>query len=199
MTGERAMLTLLPARDRRPTAWKNGQGRTTEIAIHPPGAALSAFDWRASMAEVSQSGPFSEFPGVNRWLAVLEGEMALAIADAAPVVLSPRSDPIRFPGDVPVESELRRGPVRDLNIMTFRERVTAEIRRVNLAAGATMRLDAAGEALVICLGGAVRVSAGGRTADLGDLDAARIAGEAELTTGRASDLVIATFAEMGGG
>lgn len=32
------------------------------------------FIWRISMARVEQPGPFSAFPGVDRVLAVLEGE-----------------------------------------------------------------------------------------------------------------------------
>ena len=54
--------------------WKNGGGETAEIAVSPPGAALDAFDWRLSMAKVETDGPFSAFPGIDRTLAILEGE-----------------------------------------------------------------------------------------------------------------------------
>ncbi len=55
------------------TPWKNGGGRTAEILAMPEGAGLDGFDWRISTAEVAQSGPFSLFAGLDRWLTVLEG------------------------------------------------------------------------------------------------------------------------------
>lgn len=189
------MLTLLPARDRRPMAWKNGQGVTTEIAIGPPGAGLAGFDWRVSTAEVAASGPFSDFPGVERWLLVLAGEMTLSIAGAAPLALSPASDPAQFPGDVPVTAEVTRGPVRDLNIMTARERVSADIQLVSLAAGGVQNLS--GEALLLCLDGAARVTAGDATADLGAMDAAQVQGAGRVSAVGPARLVIARFSPRG--
>ncbi|MEC4600651.1 HutD family protein, partial [Burkholderia vietnamiensis] len=41
--------------------WKNGGGVTREIAAYPPGAALDAFAWRVSVADVGAGGPFSRF------------------------------------------------------------------------------------------------------------------------------------------
>ncbi|MBM7325185.1 HutD family protein, partial [Agrobacterium sp. S2] len=46
--------------------WKNGGGVTTEIIVHPAKASMADFDWRISMANVAQDGPFSIFPGVDR-------------------------------------------------------------------------------------------------------------------------------------
>jgi hypothetical protein len=185
------MLRRLPAQDRRSTAWKNGQGQTAEIAIHPPGADLSAFDWRVSLAQVAVSGPFSKFPGVDRWLLVLTGTMDLAIDGAAPLRLQAGGEPIRFPGDVPVQSTVRDGPVRDLNIMTARDRVLADIRRLKLAAGGGERL--AGAALVLCLSGAVRVSDGADAADLSALDAAWVDGAAEVAALGPCEMVVTRF------
>lgn len=189
------MLTLLPARDRRPMAWKNGLGVTTEIAIGPPDAGLGGFDWRVSTAEVAASGPFSDFPGVDRWLLVLAGEMTLSIADAAPLPLSPASDPAEFPGDVAVTAEVTRGPVRDLNIMTARDRVSADIRLVSLDAGQAQALS--GETLVLCLEGSARVTAGDASAELGAMDAARLQGLAQVSAAAEARLVIARFEPRG--
>jgi environmental stress-induced protein Ves len=57
----------------RTTAWKNGGGSTTEIAVAPMGASLDDFDWRVSMARVASDGPFSEFAGIDRTLDILKG------------------------------------------------------------------------------------------------------------------------------
>ncbi|MFT3689302.1 HutD family protein [Paenirhodobacter sp.] len=105
---------------RRFTAWKNGGGHTAEILAMPEGAGIDAFDWRISTAEVAQSGPFSEFPGIDRWLAVLEGgPMDLILPDRR-VTLGPGSAPEHFPGDEPCTAELTGVPLLDLNVMVRR-------------------------------------------------------------------------------
>ena len=57
--------------------WKNGGGSTRQLAIHPPQASLDDFAWRISCARVRGAGPFSAFPGIQRSLALLEGELLL--------------------------------------------------------------------------------------------------------------------------
>jgi environmental stress-induced protein Ves len=83
------VVKIVRASECRTTAWKNGGGSTTEIAVAPPGASLDDFDWRISMARVASDGPFSEFPGIDRTLAIVKGNgMSLAIANAEPVLQS---------------------------------------------------------------------------------------------------------------
>ena len=67
-------MRILRAESYRRMPWKNGGGETTEIAVSPEGAGLDDFDWRVSMARVESSGPFSLFAGIDRTLAILEGE-----------------------------------------------------------------------------------------------------------------------------
>lgn len=75
-------------------ALKNGGGITTEIIVHPANASMADFDWRMSMADVAQDGPFSIFPGIDRTLCILEGAgMSLSIDEREPVVLAMDSDP----------------------------------------------------------------------------------------------------------
>src|SRR6476619_3067787 len=79
------MVRLLTPNDYRSMPWKNGAGRTTEIAVHPPGAALDAFAWRVSIADVERDGPFSRFPGIDRTIVLLGGSgMRLAEASTNP-------------------------------------------------------------------------------------------------------------------
>ena len=53
--------------DVMPQAWRNGGGQTRELLAWPHGA-----DWsvRISLADIEADGPFSPFPGVQRWFAV---------------------------------------------------------------------------------------------------------------------------------
>lgn len=114
-------MRILRASEYKTMPWKNGGGVTVEIAIHPPGASVDAFDWRVSMATVAQDGPFSSFPGIDRTLAIIEGNgLALAISGHEPVALTTKSTPLPFAADVPVDATLMDGAIVDLNIMTRR-------------------------------------------------------------------------------
>ena len=122
-------LQLLRAADRRAVAWKNGGGVTSEVAVAPPGADLAQFDWRVSIARVEASGPFSVFAGIERRLAVLDGELELAIAGAAPVKIDHASQPLVFSGETPVYARPLGAGVTDLNVMTRIGRCTAHLER----------------------------------------------------------------------
>jgi len=53
--------------------WKNGLGVTDEVFIQPAGASRDAFDLRVSSAPIAGSDKFSGYPGVDRWITVIEG------------------------------------------------------------------------------------------------------------------------------
>jgi environmental stress-induced protein Ves len=127
--GAAGSLEVLRAADRLPVAWKNRGGVTREVAVHPVGSDLEAFDWRVSIAEIRTAGPFSLFPGVERRMAILTGRLSLAIDGRAALALTPESDVIEFPGDVPAYAEPLGAPVTDLNLMTRRARCSASLRR----------------------------------------------------------------------
>jgi hypothetical protein len=117
------MHRLLTPADYRRMPWKNGGGVTVEIAAHPAQAALDAFDWRVSVADVAADGPFSRFPGVDRILLLLAGT-GLHLAGAGhDVDLRAPYEPYAFSGDDAVEGRLVDGPVRDFNLMLRRGRV----------------------------------------------------------------------------
>jgi uncharacterized protein len=151
--------------------WKNGGGETAEIAIHPPGAALAAFDWRVSMARVEIDGPFSRFPGVDRTLALLDGEgLCLYVDDTAVVELDPGSPPCTFPGDANTRATLVRGAVTDFNVMTRRDRFRHEVTRVTFVAGEARLATGADTMLLFCAQGRVSVRSERGSADLYDRD-----------------------------
>lgn len=116
------------------SSWKNGLGKTTELAIHPPGAGSDDFEWRVSIAQLDASAPFSVYPGIERCLAVLQGEMAMVRQSQPPlpmpVTLTPNSQPIRFSGSDLVEGQVLRGPVLDFNVMCKASHWRATLRRM---------------------------------------------------------------------
>ena len=110
---------ILRSSDYQRMPWKNGGGTTTEIwkAASPTGEML----WRLSIADVASDGPFSEFPGIDRWIMVISGNgMELTIDRMGARRLDRRFAPIIFPGDAKTECRLIDGPIRDFNFMVAR-------------------------------------------------------------------------------
>ena len=123
----------LPKSQFKSMPWKNGGGETIEILNDPDGAGLDDFQWRISMAHVAQDGPFSNFPQIDRHLAVLDGDRMDLIIDSKPACrLTPESQAFSFPGDVPVEAVLGQGPITDLNVMVRRGAWGATLERDDL-------------------------------------------------------------------
>jgi uncharacterized protein len=99
-----------------PQPWRNGGGQTRELLAWPPGAGA---EWllRVSVAEIERDGPFSPFPGVERWFAVLEGRgVALRFAGHE-MLATPDSAPVHFDGAAAPDCRLLGGSTRDLNLM----------------------------------------------------------------------------------
>lgn len=113
--------------------WKNGGGSTTEVAISPPDAPLDRFDWRLSMARVEVDGPFSEFPGIDRTLTLLDGPLIALEVDGRSVILGPDRPTLGFAGEDRVWASVPEGPVTDFNVMTRRGRCRHTLRRLEVA------------------------------------------------------------------
>lgn len=110
--------------------WKNGKGLTEEIMAFPLGSTMETFDWRLSIAHVGADGPFSIFPGVDRSIALLDGEgLRLDLPDGGQQVLMPDGDPFAFSGEWVISSTNIGGQTMDLNIMTRRGRYQHHMRR----------------------------------------------------------------------
>lgn len=105
--------------DGKPQPWRNGGGVTRQIAGHPDAASLqdAGWDWRVSIAEVTKAGDFSPFPGMERVLTVVEGELLLLTVDGAEHPLE-KYRPFRFPGGAATSCALPTGDVRNLNVIT---------------------------------------------------------------------------------
>ena len=111
--------------------WRNGGGVTRELLawsapqgwVHDEaaraGREASAGDWdlRVSVADITQDGPFSAFPGIRRCFAVLEGAGVVLSLRGQDQVLNPASEALAFDGAEAPGCRLLSGPTRDLNLM----------------------------------------------------------------------------------
>ena len=104
--------------DLKPQPWRNGGGVTRELASHrgPASSADGAWDWRVSIADVTSAGEYSAFPGMERVLTVVEGELLLLAVDGTEHPLE-KYRPFRFPGGAASSSALPTGDVRNLNVI----------------------------------------------------------------------------------
>lgn len=94
--------------------WRNGGGVTRELLAWP---SPRAWRVRLSVADVDGDGPFSQFPGIERWFAVLAGAGVELALDGSTHRLGRDSDPFRFDGSADVQCRLLDGPTRDFNLM----------------------------------------------------------------------------------
>ncbi|MFI6435756.1 HutD family protein [Streptomyces sp. NPDC050759] len=173
----------------RSVPWKNGGGRTREVASGtvqaPPASAETAdgFDWRVSVADVDAGGSFSAFPGIDRVITVVEGEGMVLTVDGAPHAVGPLS-PFAFSGDAATDCRPTAGAVRTMNVMTRRSRAAATVRIVTLAVarGAEMACPDGETLLVMAVTEGIAVGEpDGRETTLGRLDCMRHEGPAALT------------------
>ncbi|CAN7709052.1 HutD/Ves family protein [Rhizobium leguminosarum] len=156
-------MRILRAGDHKRMPWKNGKGETVEIAVFPPDASINDFEWRISMATVAEDGPFSIFPGIDRTLAILDGNgMVLEVEGSSPVLLTMASDPLAFPADVPVAARLEDGAITDLNVMTRRDGLTHTLIRIDVDGSKAVPLPPS-TCLLLCHRGALSFRRGDDT------------------------------------
>jgi environmental stress-induced protein Ves len=161
--------------------WRNGGGVTYEVARNPSGAS-DEFDWRISIAEVSASGAFSTFPGIDRIITLVEGTDLALTVDGVRHRLHPLQ-PFAFDGGADTIGEVST-PARDLNVMTRRGRATAELDVIRLRDGAEVSVGPAEPLVLVALSGtAVVSSAAQERVQLAALDALCWSGPALTVSG----------------
>ncbi|MDR7027965.1 HutD/Ves family protein [Rhizobium rosettiformans] len=115
--------------------WKNGLGITREVISRPASDGSGGFDWRISLATVGASGPFSVFAGIDRTIAVLQGDgMQLTVDGRREPPLLVGSPPFAFSGDAEVQADCLGGETLDLNVMSRRGVVVHRMTKIDVRA-----------------------------------------------------------------
>ena len=120
-------VTIICASTVAAQAWRNGGGLTRELLAWP---AASAWQVRVSLAQVHTDGPFSAYPEVGRYFAVVAGagvhldfDTGQAPRETTPTTptmtttMTSVSPPLRFDGALTPACRLLDGPTLDLNLM----------------------------------------------------------------------------------
>ena len=119
---------IIRAADMPPQPWKNGMGVTHEVARFPTDAGSDDFTWRVSIAVVNSAAPFSTFPGIDRQIALLDGEGFTMILDGRRQhALTTPFEPFAFAGEVPVDVVMAGGATRDFNLMVRRTQASGTV------------------------------------------------------------------------
>ncbi len=122
------MIKIIPSANFVTTPWKNGKGITTELAISPNGT-LENFDWRLSIASVSENGLFSNFSGYLRNLVLIEGQgITLIHNENTRDELKALLDFATFDGGSSTYGEITQGVIKDFNVMTASARCQADVK-----------------------------------------------------------------------
>ncbi len=151
------MIKLLRHSDYQKKIWKNGRGSTLEIAVSPAGAE---FDWRLSMADIIESGPFSEFPGMERLLVLLEGpEIQLSHPPLSKQHTLALFHPYRFSGDWSTQANVT-GVGRDFNLIYRRDKFRGEVLVKSYLKSHESVIDEEGMVAIFCLQGKILTELG---------------------------------------
>ncbi len=119
-------MKILGQKDYRDMAWKNGKGRTVELLRIPHPKVQDLFSLRLSIASMTESGPFSHYPGIERTIILLEGKgVVLDFVDEIKMNLNVKLKPIQFAGEAEISAHLIDGPIREFNVMGARDAVEA--------------------------------------------------------------------------
>ncbi len=139
---------LVHALETAPQPWRNGTGKTRQIAVGPHDDGEPG--WRISLADIDKAGPFSSFPGKQRIFTVAEGELAVLTVGGREHAVE-RNRPLRFDGGAETSCTLPTGSVRALNVFTDPDRFSAGLLVVELSRKQPLQL-ADGHVLVLLKG-----------------------------------------------
>ena len=137
-----------------PQPWRNGGGLTRELLAWP---AHDDWSLRISVADIRADGPFSAFPGVDRWFAVLQGNGVVLGLPEGRRSVEIKDEPLAFRGEAAPHCELQDGATRDLNLMLRREAGRGAMQRAqageDFAPRARFRALFSAEALLLQIDG----------------------------------------------
>lgn len=188
----RAFRILTPSHYRR-LPWKNGLGSTLEIATDAtePGAPWT---WRLSFADVPSRAPFSNFPGIDRHIAVLDG-VGLALERGAERIDVPCDGlAFAFAGEDAIAGEPIGSGVRDANLMLDRSAWTGTLEILRIGAPRAIAINS-DVALIHVHGQAQSVEFRiGDESSVLEADSTLVCGGTVLITAAEATLVVARIA-----
>jgi environmental stress-induced protein Ves len=148
--------------------WRNGRGKTLEIARAP--ATGKEFAWRLSLADIAEDGDFSAYPGYSRALALVAGEsLHLRFRGHGHAFLSPTRRGARFEGDWKTHCAIPQGRCTDLSLIVSRGSVAPSAvlvrapRALRVSAARQLVLSADLYGALFVLGGSITVAESGGT------------------------------------
>lgn len=114
--------------------WKNGGGETHELYRLSSHDNSDEFILRISKATVHQSGPFSEFPHIDRILCLVSGQGMILTFKTHTVSMNTSNSPLYFKGEESVDCQLVNGTCIDFNVMVDRRygRASLEINTMTI-------------------------------------------------------------------
>lgn len=146
------MPKLISQVDYKIMKWKNGRGKTSEIARFPE---KDPFLWRLSMAPVIENGPWSLFPGYDRYLTIVEGN-GLKLKENVVHI----GEVIKFSGDESISGELIDGKIIDLNLIVRRNQVQVKYEVIKLTMDSYSFSKQGKVVFIFCLFGELSISNG---------------------------------------
>lgn len=146
--GQLLNLAALPSQP-----WENGDGVVTDIASGAGETALDNVRWRVSRMVMRSDGTFSVFPGVSRWIALMDGRgCRLDFSDGTTLDLV-RHRVFWFSGDLAAQCRLKDGIPCTAILVQAKQDV---VMRVNVARSGNP-VPSLGHAVISASGVAVRL------------------------------------------
>ncbi|WP_449430802.1 HutD/Ves family protein [Pseudomonas putida] len=172
-----SQMQLLHAQDYPRMPWKNGGGFTEEVT-RDSGEGLEGFGWRVSIADIAESGGFSQFAGYQRIISVLQGDGMQLLVDGQAIRPLLPFDAFAFSGQSQVSCTLLGGAIRDFNLIYAPQRYRA---RLQWSDGGNQLFSSAETLLVFAASSQVEVAVAGHEPQrLGLYDCLRLEGNDAL-------------------
>ena len=148
--------------EHRVMPWANGRGISYEIASDRDEAG--EWSWRVAIAPVTEGGPFSRMPCIDRKLLLIEGS-ALQLTIDGKMTTCEQGVVAAFRGEALTEAVLTSGPVIDLGLMVHRKKAIGALRFA-ATVGEALEAD-----VVVAVGGEAQIDIGGEVVVLQHKDA----------------------------
>jgi uncharacterized protein len=164
--GPKGTLRVVRYVDAIESIWKNGLGQSKLIAKSPEGCVSDDFDWQISLARMTGSLPFSDYPGVDRSLYVIAGQGLHVRSPIRDVTLLSDSEVLEFDGSEKiVGTTIGTEEMHDFNILSKQGRVKHRSRRTPISQ-VPFTLTVAGTSIIYVQAGKIDIASGGLKASI---------------------------------